>query len=254
MKFGSLFAGIGGLDLGLERAGMSCAWQVEWDDYCQKVLARHWPDTPRHGDISEVGAENLEPVELICGGFPCQPVSHAGARAGTDDERWLWPQFHRIICELRPTWVVVENVPGLLSANSGRAMGEVLGDLAASGYDAVWDIFPAGGPGGVGAPHRRERVFILAHADRGDVADTSKSRQQGQGLPENSSHQAEDGEGQTVDAFDGSIGDLWAVEPAVGRVADGVPSRVDRLKCLGNAVVPQVAERIGRMIMQQEQE
>ena len=101
MRFGSLFAGIGGMDLGLERAGMECAWQVEIDPYCQKVLAKHWPDVQRFGDIKDCGAHNLEPVDLICGGFPCQDISLAGKGAGIEGERsGLWSEYHRIICEL----------------------------------------------------------------------------------------------------------------------------------------------------------
>ena len=309
MRFGSLFTGIGGIDLGFEAAGMECAWQVEWDDYCQKVLARHWPDIPRFGEIRSCGKHNLEPVDLICGGFPCQPVSVAGRRDGVADGRWLWPEFHRIICELRPRWVVAENVAGLLSANSGGAMGEVLGDLAACGYDAVWDVFPAGGQGGVGAPHRRERIFIVAHAnsgrpprqrqrDSGGVGKAGGREEEGGGEPSvraaarspevahtndigsqkrHPEHGEPASEGETdyvmprgsvvpnpdSAQFKGGgvsggihqkhpdISDSrgWAVEPDVGRMADGVPSRVDRLKCLGNAVVPQVAEGVGRMIM-----
>ena len=131
MKFGSLFAGIGGLDLGLETSGMECIWQVERDEYCQKILKQQWPDVKRYKDIFELDAEELEPVDLICGGFPCQPVSQAGRRIGTSDERWLWPEFARIIRQIRPRWVVAENVTGLLSANSGRAFAELKAPLLA---------------------------------------------------------------------------------------------------------------------------
>lgn len=135
MKFGSLFAGIGGFDLGLEKAGMKCAWQVEIDDYATQVLQRHWPDVRRHRDIKECGRHNLEPVDLICGGFPCQPHSLAGKRKASADDRDLWGEFSRIIRELRPRYVVAENVPGLLSSEVGRFFGRVLRDLAESGYD-----------------------------------------------------------------------------------------------------------------------
>ena len=160
LAFGSLFAGIGGLDLGLERAGMICKWQVEVNDYATKVLEKHWPDVARFRDVRECGAHNLEPVDLICGGFPCQDVSLAGKRAGLEGERTtLWSEFARIIREIRPRWVLAENVPGLLSSDSGRFFGRVLGDLAACGYDAEWDTIPACA---VGAPHRRYRVFVVA--------------------------------------------------------------------------------------------
>ncbi len=150
--FGSLFAGIGGIDLGLERAGWECRWQVEYDPFCQHVLAHHWPDVPRYGDIRAVDWSMVEPVDLIAGGFPCQPFSNAGKRRGKDDERWLWPEFFRCVRALRPRFVLVENVPGFLQPHGG--LGELLGDLASFGYDAEWDCIPAAA---VGAPHRRDR-------------------------------------------------------------------------------------------------
>src|SRR3990167_3261466 len=157
LTFGSLFSGIGGIDLGLERAGMRCAWQVEIDDYCQRVLAKHWPDVPRFRDVREVGAHNLAHVDLIAGGFPCQDLAQGGKSVGIEGSRsGLWSEFARIIRELRPRFVFVENVPGLLV----RGMGRVLGDLASCGYDAEWQSIPAAA---VGAPHIRERVFILAY-------------------------------------------------------------------------------------------
>ena len=157
ITFGSLFAGIGGLDLGLERAGMACRWQVEIDDYCCQVLAKHWPTVERYEDVRTVGIRNLESVDLICGGFPCQDISSAGKRAGIEGQRsGLWSEFYRIICELRPRYVLVENVAALLV----RGMDRVLGNLADGGYDAEWDCIPAAA---VGAPHIRYRVFILAH-------------------------------------------------------------------------------------------
>ena len=165
MRYGSLFTGIGGIDLGLDMAGMECVWQVEVDDYCTQVLEKRWPNATRYRDIFELNGKELESVDLICGGFPCQPVSVAGRRGGTSDERWLWGEFARIIRQVKPRWVVAENVTGLLSANSGRAFAEVLRDLAEGGYNVVWDVFPAGGQGGVGAPHKRERIFIVAYSD-----------------------------------------------------------------------------------------
>ncbi len=155
--FGSLFAGIGGIDLGLERAGWRGRWQVEYEPFCQRVLAKHWPDVTRYGDIHDVDWCEVEPVDLIAGGFPCQPVSVAGKRLGQDDVRWLWPEFARAIRALRPRYVLVENVPGLLV----RGMGDVLGDLADLGYDADWDRVAASD---VGAAHRRQRIWIVAHA------------------------------------------------------------------------------------------
>ena len=256
LTVGSLFSGIGGLELGLERAGMKCLWQVEIDTYCQKVLRKHWPEADLHSDIRECGAANLVPVDLICGGFPCQPHSLAGKRKASEDERDLWGEFARIVRELRPRWVLAENVPGLLSSESGRFFGRVLRDLAALGYCVEWESIPAAA---VGAPHRRDRVFIVADAIRPEC----ESRAGRRGVWEGDSQQREmanaEGTGQSL-CFMGSrevkLGrssggneSWWAVEPDVGRVAHGVPSRVDRLRCLGNAVVPQVAEWIGRKII-----
>src|SRR5262245_40776069 len=159
LTFGSLFAGIGGIDLGLERAGMRCAWQVEIDDYATKVLTKHWPDVPKFRDVRSVGAHNLPTVDLIAGGFPCQDISASGPRTGIDGERsGLWREFARIIGELRPRYVLVENVADLIY----RGIERVLGDLAGHGYDAEWEIIPACA---FGAPHTRERMFILAYSE-----------------------------------------------------------------------------------------
>ena len=159
MTFGSLFAGIGGFDLGLERAGMECKWQVEIDDYCLKVLAKHWPDVPKYGDVTKLTGKELERVDLVCGGFPCQPVSLAGKRKGDKDERWLWDEMYRICKVVRPSWILGENVPGLLSAESGWLFGQILRDLAEGGHDVLWDNFPAGI---LGAHFLGSRVFIFA--------------------------------------------------------------------------------------------
>lgn len=161
MRIGSLFAGIGGLELGLEWAGVgSVAWQVECDPFCRRVLARHWPDAERFEDVREVGAANLAPVDVIAGGYPCQPFSQAGRRKGQHDERHLWPEFARVLRELRPRFAVLENVSGHLSLG----FGDVLGDLAEIGYDAEWSCVRASD---VGAMHRRERLFAVAWlADR----------------------------------------------------------------------------------------
>jgi site-specific DNA-cytosine methylase len=167
LRHGSLFTGIGGFDLGFERAGIKTVWQVEIDGYCRKVLARHFPDAERFGDIRECGARNLGRVDVLSGGFPCQDISNAGKRAGIDGERsGLWSEYARIIRELRPRYVVVENVAALL----GRGMERVLGDLAACGYDAEWQSIRASD---VGAPHRRERIWIVAYPFGGRVREQS---------------------------------------------------------------------------------
>ena len=278
LRYGSLFSGIGGIDLGMDMAGFECAWQVEIDDYCRQILDKHWPGVPRYKDIYEVKGAEIEPVDILCGGFPCQPVSVAGKRGGVDDERWLWDEFYRLICEIRPRWVVAENVTGLFSANSGRAFAGVLRDLAKGGYDAVWDVYPAGGPGGVGAPHRRERVFLVAYTDSPqsvkDARDLGEELKVSKVNRENISTVVSGGSSE--DVADTNTKRLqrmvkksqtgarqiqqigfcsrtsrwkgWDVEPNVGRVADGVPRRVDRLRALGNGVVPQVAYKVARMI------
>lgn len=162
LTFGSLFAGVGGFDLGFERAGMRCAWQVEIDPKCREVLARHWPDVERFEDVRECGSHNLPAVDLVCGGFPCQDISVAGRRAGLAGERsGLWFEFRRVVAELRPRWVVIENVPGLLSSNGGRDMGAVIGALAELRYGYAWTVLDSQF---FGLAQRRRRVFIVGHS------------------------------------------------------------------------------------------
>lgn len=247
MTFGSLFAGIGGIDLGLERAGMVCKWQVEIDERCRRVLDKHWPNVPKHRDVRLVSAWNLEAVDVIAGGFPCQPHSQAGKRRASADERDLWPEFRRLIHELRPGWVLAENVPGLLSSDAGRFFGGVLRDLAQLRYDAEWSLLSACT---LGAPHTRERVFLMAYSR--EVAGLGWRQRKGsrtsvEGLcaPIRGAHNVE------AHRFD-QISGWWAAQPSVGRVADGVSARMDRIGLIGNAVVPQVAEFIGRCILEFE--
>jgi site-specific DNA-cytosine methylase len=445
MNVGSLFAGIGGFDLGFERAGMHTAWQVELDPYCRAVLAKHFPDAERFEDVREVGAHNLAPVDLICGGFPCQDLSVAGKGAGIDGERsGLWAEFARIIRELEPRYVVIENVPALLSppfgpprgcvcggADRGRGfandheeqqgillgsdrgrddearppdpsldgetlwrqgleiakgygemgrgmalathrqgggsvrgsdppaalrqgrsggladgtresasavsggrrpegenprtqqegsrcracggavghppgkppagVSRVLGDLAALGYDAEWDCLSAAA---FGAPHRRDRIWIVAYPSgnqlreqsgrrggkgrpdppiaridgpQGTLADAdsqagNSARATGEALPRPEALERSrrcgrrepqgtgvvpDADGEQHQGAPHALGQSsgeelwhhWATEPDVDRVADGVPSRMDRLSALGNALVPQIAEWIGHRIL-----
>lgn len=266
--FGSLFAGIGGLDLGLERAGMVCKWQVELDPYCRAVLEKHWPDVPRWDDattfLAQPGRFNGDArgrpheksvsspasdverrrcqVDLICGGFPCQPVSHAGKRTGTSDARWLWPEFARILGVLRPRYALIENVPGLLTANDGGAFSEVLGDLARLGYDAEWTSVPAAA---VGAPHLRYRVFVVAYANRGRQLQSQRCKSDLGRWAGNGSEDVADaaewaegfvfrqggrpGQGE-VGGASGTIGrfdDWWATEPDVRGMANGIPQGLD---------------------------
>jgi DNA (cytosine-5)-methyltransferase 1 len=233
MRVGSLFSGIGGFDLGLERAGMECAWQVEIDPFCRRVLAKHWPDVPRYEDVRDVGAHNLEPVDLVAGGYPCQPFSNAGKRLGDRDDRHLWPEFARVLRELRPKFALLENVTGHLV----RGLGEVLGDLAEIGYDAEWDVLPAAA---FGSPQRRERVFIIAHYDSG----------RGEGHQKRHIFNAE---ALGRDHPDGLGVAERSAEDARARLRGmgiRLPERMDRVRALGNAVVPQVAEWIGRRLME----
>ena len=401
LTVGSLFSGIGGLDLGLERAGMKVIWQSEIDPYCNKVLKKHWPEVINHGNIKDIDWGTVERPDIICGGYPCQPFSTAGKRRGTDDPRHLWPWVRDAISALRPKYAILENVRGHLS------MGglQVIGELAEIGYDAEWRVVSAAG---VGAPHRRDRIIIVAYpngdqssngrqctdvpsqdrswrddgsgsgSDSGQIGlgsagkiagemansselfgngsnnnarisvgsetipklrDSSRSPRMAnsddstggaskRGIDKNGTqeikerkdipqfgssgccanvadsceqqfngrrHQHSAGEIEEWEAIQEpacrSGGDMaysdgeqlgerglskdagsqdrvwghngrseapydgwqwWEVEPDVGRVADGIPSRVDRLKGLGNAVVPQVAEYIGRLVMAAE--
>lgn len=285
-----LFSGIGGFSLGLERTGgFRTVAFCEIEPYCRRVLAKHWPDVPIYEDVRTLTADTLRrdgiAVDVICGGFPCQDLSFAGKRAGLEGARsGLWAEYARLIGEVRPRFVIVENVPGLLSLGMGR----VLGDLAALGYDAVWDCIPASA---VGAPHRRDRVWIVAHANTEAVQRSPQQRREQDGIAAwdgQATHA--DSQGQHARALDAEVGSAsepvanansrdghgrrrslqmgrewsqsetaedgfaggtqWLAEPDVGRVAHGVPARVDRLRALGNAVVPQIPELIGRAILE----
>jgi len=166
---GSLFSGIGGFDLAFERAGVRAAWQVEIDKPCQKVLARHFPESARHADVAAAGRETLGSIDVVCGGFPCQDLSVAGGRKGLAGKRsGLWREFHRILAELRPGWVVIENVPGLLSSNDGRDFAVVLHGLGELGYLTAWRVLDAQF---FGLAQRRNRVFIVGHLGSGRAAE-----------------------------------------------------------------------------------
>ena len=162
LTYGSLFSGVGGFDLGLDAVGMRCAWQVEKDHQARSVLRYRWADVPKFEDVKDVGKHDLRPVQLICGGFPCQDLSVAGRRAGLAGERsGLFHEFMRIVDELAPRWVLIENVPGLLSSNGGRDMGTVVGTLAELGYGWAYRVLDAQN---FGVPQRRRRVFIVGHS------------------------------------------------------------------------------------------
>lgn len=284
MKVLDLFSGIGGFALGLEKAGFETVAFCEMEPYCQKVLAKHWPEVPIYDDIRRVTADRLirdgiRP-DVITGGFPCQDISAAGKQAGIDGERsGLWAELARLIGEVQPRYAIMENVTNLISGDSGRWFGRVLGDLAQIGYDAEWHCISASA---IGAHHHRDRVWILAHPSQRKRQSGAKEQGVLRPLPQDgaiNSHTGGRGEAHAEALADtysdhvqgleqkpqsGSDGrqagllsregisreqPIWAVEPSVGRVANGIPQRSHRLKALGNAVVPQIPELIGKAIM-----
>jgi DNA (cytosine-5)-methyltransferase 1 len=219
---GSLFSGIGGMDLGLERAGMRVIWQSEIDPYASRVLARHWPTVPNLGDITTIDWSTVERPDLICGGYPCPAFSQAAAGRNVAPD--LWPHMRDAIAALRPGWVLLENV----AAHLGRGFPSVLADLHALGFDAEWDVVTACS---VGASHPRRRLFCVAHSNRDSEPALARHGEAPELRPIASDCRR------------------WGMPTADdARTDDGVPHRMDRDRALGNAVVPQVAECIGRMI------
>ena len=290
MQVLDLFSGIGGFSLGLKRAGMETIGFCEIDPFCRKVLAKHWPDVTIHTDIRSLDGKDYKGrAEIICGGFPCQPFSQAGKRRGTEDDRHLWPEMLRVISEVRPTWVIGENVIGIVKME----LDSILSDLEGEGYQTRAFIIPACG---IDAPHKRDRVWIIAHANSegesdGPINEGPRPRQlelmadpksgfsilpeqevrTGRTTPDNSSKDVADSESERVQrlwtsgeqkphTYAGQKLSLcgserpepayWEAEPGMGRVVDGIPNRVDRIKGLGNAVVPMVVEVIGNAIME----
>jgi DNA (cytosine-5)-methyltransferase 1 len=271
-----LFSGIGGFSLGLERAGMRTVAFCERDEYCRAVLRKHWPGVPCFDDIHAIDADGLGRlgrIDLVCGGFPCQPFSVAGKQRAQEDDRHLWPAMRKVIALANSDWFVGENVTGLIAL----ALDDVLADLEALGYSAWPLVIPAVA---VDARHRRDRVWIIArntNSDRqsaravdaeevaqllGIAANTDSERLEGRDsevMRERGAERPAGSSGSPAANTDSEpprwIAEPrrerceWEPEPAVGRVANGVPRRMDRLRCLGNAVVPQVVEEIGRAIM-----
>ena len=288
MKVLDLFSGIGGFSLGLERAGMKTVQFVENDPYCQKVLAKNFPGIPIHGDIKTFNYGTS--VELISGGFPCQPYSHAGEQRGKEDDRHLWEEYLRIIQSVRSRWVLGENVSGIINME----LDQVLSDLESENYSCQSLVIPACA---VNAPHRRDRVWIIARRNAmGNSEYNGLSTAKESRSPSSISNNSSQGENKTFQSKGTSgrsniknvahankeriqgrketgnlesegtqrnqfslrcsqrrIGKNWSIEPELGRVANGIPSRVDRIKSLGNAVVPQIVEIIGRAIMEIEE-
>ena len=264
---GSLFSGIGGFELGLERTGsFKTIWQCENDAYAGAVLKKHWPAIPNLGDITKVDWQDVERPDLICGGFPCQDISNAGKKAGIKEgnRSGLWFEFHKALRSLRPEYALVENVAAI--ANEGLDI--VLSGLAEIGYDAEWFVIRASD---VGAPHKRERLFIVAYRNkqrigrrqpqprdgkRTDVTDAytnglERWKQQGCWEAQRQDDNiAELVACKTAECCFQSWGQNEFSEAEVFRVDDGIPNYVDRIKCLGNAVVPQVAQVIGEAILE----
>ena len=310
-----LFSGIGGFSLGLERTGgFETVAFCEYEPFPRAVLSKHWPDVPCFPDVRQLKGSDIDgPIDVICGGYPCQPFSTAGQRRGKEDDRHLWPEFSRLVAELRPTWVIGENVAGHIS----MGLDDVLSDLEGQGYACRTFVIPACA---VDAPHRRDRVWTVAFSDRGNgksgegkrprirasadrqgpdfdagsaspereavantsqlqrngsgehrqqgggqvsqsgkrssaefVADADDTRLQGRQETGNTRSQRQGRDEQSKRCSD-LPGATWLPEPDVGRVAHGVSRRVDRLKALGNAVVPQIPEMIGYAILEAEKE
>ncbi len=267
-----LFSGIGGFSLGLERAGMTTVAFCEIEEYPRKVLKKHWPNVLIYEDVRDVSKERLESdgitgIDIVTGGFPCTDISVAGNQAGIGKETrsGLWSELCRIIGDIRPRYAIVENVTALISGDNGRWFGKILGDLAEIGYDAEWHCISASE---LGAHHHRDRVWIVAHAEgerRGEAREFgSRSEKWSAGTSTtfdnvantNSTQRKRNGGpiGILAEYADFSGGSWWDIEPELGRVANGIPKRMDRLKGLGNAVVPQIPELIGRAIMEIERD
>jgi DNA (cytosine-5)-methyltransferase 1 len=240
----SLFAGIGGFDLGLERAGFQTTTQCEIDPFARAVLAKHWPEVPYYDDVRTLTAERLAAdgiaIDVICGGFPCQDISIAGKGRGLSGKRsGLWSEFRRLIDELRPAFAIIENSPKLRD----RGLLTILTDLDALGYDAEWHCIPASH---VGAPHRRDRLWIIAYRQGNSLGADPDSL----GPHSPSLYLYRDAELRDQQVRDFGQMAWWRTEPDVERVVDGPPSRmdVDRIRVIGNAVLPDIPELIGNAI------
>lgn len=272
MKSLELFAGIGGIALAEQMAGIEVAGLCEYADYPRMILQKHWPDVPLFKDVTKLDREELtnagispDSIDIVSGGFPCQPFSIAGHRKGTEDDRDLWPEMFRIIKQIWPTWVVGENVANFANMELDRT----LSDLEGAGYQARAFVLPACA---VNAPHQRLRTFIVAHSNREGQLQSQGTDQDQRRWTRNGSEVLADAGGkrwQTSghDEF-GNIANRqskrqfsttggtpakWQPEPSVGRVANGVPNRMDRIKALGNAVVPQQILPIFKAIVQIEE-
>lgn len=259
MTHGSLFSGIGGFDLAAREVGFENIFQVERDKWCQKVLTKNFPETKKYLDIKEFNGKEYEgSIDIISGGFPCQPFSFAGKRKSKNDDRYLWPEMLRVIREVKPPFIVCENVTGIITL----ALDDVLASLENEGYTTETFIIPACS---IGAWHRRERVWIIAYTDikqrkRKKRRVESEFINGGQDAANNDSKRfktkreriGHNGEEERERIWTPIINHCWSSEPGMGRVANGLPGRVDRLKGLGNAIVPQIAKVIFESIKEFE--
>lgn len=242
MKHLDLFSGIGGFALAARWAGIETVAFCEIEEFPRKVLAKNFPGVPIHHDIHDLDGSEYEGIDLITGGYPCQPFSLAGKRRGTEDDRHLWPEMRRVIAQARPAWVVCENVDGHVT----MGLDEVLTNLETDGYSARAVVIPAAAKN---ARHQRNRVWIIGHADRVNASGSARPKRQDLQAEEwtvTEEEQARNirlpklGSGKVALRRDSYTGAL--------RILDGIPDRVDRLKSLGNAIVPQVAYEILRCI------
>ncbi len=270
MKVLDLFAGIGGFTIGLERAGFETAAFCEIEPYAQKVLRKNWPGVPIYDDVRSITAERLASdgigVDVITGGFPCQDISVSGNRAGIQDgtRSGLWSECARLLGELRPQYAIFENVTNLLNGERGAWFKRVLWDISSLGYDAEWHCIPASE---LGAHHHRDRVWIIAYPSgqhgRNNTQLATNSSERGEGANDIATVCQDLADANSAQCKRGSLSfgiqsqyaniiaaSGWGAEPGMGRVADGIPNRSHRLKCLGNAVVPPIPELIGRAILE----
>lgn len=235
MTVGSLFSGIGGIDLGLECAGMTIRWQVENDNYATKVLAKHWPNIMRYDDIYNVNAESLEPVDLICGGVPCQPFSVAGKQLGASDERYLWPEMLRVVRTIMPTYCLIENVSGL-AAKGGVELERMCRELEAYGFEVFPPLDVPSCAFGLRTMERHLWIIATAPSKRCERSQAAKN--------------ADNGNARQLPRTDSRDDRRWDLpESRVYRTRKGIPYLVDRNRALGNAVPPPMAQWIGALIL-----
>lgn len=241
MTHADLFAGIGGFSLAAEAVGWTNIFQVEKDKFCLSKLKKNFPNVTRFKDIKTTYfGQYRGAIDVLSGGFPCQPVSAAGKRLGDKDDRFLWPEYARAIREIQPTWIVPENVSGIITWQRGVLFEQVCTEMEAEGYEVLPLVIPAAG---LNAPHRRERVRNAANAP---AQRSQGSRQAGKrGLGKETGTQPGS---DAARAIAEGYWDQWPAQPALCRRDDGIPHRVDRIKSLGNAIVPQVAIQIFKTI------